>query len=120
MHIPLPEFDMTTGRHIQPLDQAFAFGATIRKAILTDSADRLTAYNGKFSYACVWSHLSNGEPFCIFAFDIYTFHRLSPAVDNFPKAFIGSYVPDVIPMTSAWESKLKFDICKREMLDPLQ
>jgi hypothetical protein len=118
MHVPLPATDMTTGRYMQPLDQAFAFGGAIRRAILTNSADTVTAYNGKFRYACVWSHLSNGEPFCIFAFDIYAFHHLSPAVENFPRVFVGSYVPKAIPSTAAWESALKFEITKSEMLDP--
>lgn len=118
MHIPLPEADMATGRFVQPLDQSFAFGAAIRRALLTNSADTVTAYNGKFRYACLWSRLSNGEPFCIFAFDIYEFHYLSPAVENFPRVFVGSYVPQVIPSTAAWESSLKFDITKGEMLDP--
>lgn len=118
MHVPLPEADMTTGLQIQPLDQAFAFCRAIRKALLTSSADTVTAYNGKFRYACVWSHLSNGEPFCIFAFDIYAFHYLSPAVENFPRVFVGSYVPQAIPLTAAWESKLKFDVAQGETLDP--
>ncbi len=116
MHIPLPEADTTTGRYIQPLDQAFVFGGAIRRALLTSSADTVTAYNGKFRYASVWSHLSNGEPFCIFAFDIYAFHYLSPPVENFPRVFVGSYVPKVIPQTAAWESAPKFDIARGEML----
>ena len=118
MHVPLPEADIATGRYIQPRDQAFAFAGTIRKAMLTSSADTVTAYNGMFRYACVWSHLSNGEPFCIFAFDIYAFHYLSPAVENFPRVFVGSYVPKKAPSTAAWESALKFEIAKGEMLDP--
>jgi len=118
MHVPLPEAGMSTGKYIQPLDQAFAFGGAIRRAILTNTADTVTAYSGKFRYACVWSHLSSGEPFCIFAFDIYAFHFLSPAIDNFPRVFTGCYVPSVIPSTAAWESKLGFDLTKHELLDP--
>lgn len=120
MHVPLPTADISTGQYIQPLDQAFAFGLAIRKALLTGSADTLTAYNGDFRYACVWSHLNSGEPFCIFAFDIYAFHCLSPNVENFPRVFVGCYVPEDIPLTAAWESPLKFDIPKAEMLDPWQ
>jgi hypothetical protein len=117
-HVPLPEADWETGCPIQPLDQAFVFGAAVRRALLTRSADTITAYNGKFRYACVWSHLSNGEPCCIFAFDIYAFHCLAPKADNFPRVFVGLYKPQVVPSTGAWESAIKFDITRAEMLDP--
>ena len=117
-HVPLPAADWDTGLPIQPLDQAFVFGAAVRRALLTRSADTVTAYNGKFRYACVWSHLSNGEPCCVFAFDIYAFHYLAPKVDNFPRVFVGLYKPDIIPTTGAWESAIKFDITRAEMLDP--
>ncbi len=117
-HVPLPAVDLETGLPIQPLDQFFAFGAVVRRGLLTRSADTITAYNGKFRYACVWSYLSNGEPCCIFAFDIYAFHHLAPKVKNFPRVFVGLYKPEIAPSTGAWESEIKFDISPTEMLDP--
>jgi hypothetical protein len=120
IHVPLPIADRETGEPEQPLDQAFAFSAAVRKALLTGSADCITAYNGNFRYACVWDHLEGGIPICIFAFDIYAFHYLSPAVANFPKCFVGMYMPALVPATASWASKVEFKLARGEMLDPWQ
>lgn len=120
IHVPLPAADRETGEPEQPLDQAFVFSGAIRRALLTGSADCITAYNGSFRYACVWDHLSGGIPFCIFAFDIYAFHYLSPAVANFPKCFVGMYIPTLVPATASWASKVEFKLARGELLDPWQ
>ncbi|WP_162456106.1 hypothetical protein [Pseudoxanthomonas kalamensis] len=120
IHVPIPAADRTTGEPERPLDQAYAFSEAVSKALLTGSADRITAYNGHFRYACVWEHFDNGVPFCIFAFDIYAFHYLSPAVTNFPKCFVGMYRPAQIPTTASWASKVEFKLSRGELLDPWQ
>lgn len=120
IHVPLPVADRETGEPEQPLDQAFAFSGAIQKALLTGTADRITAYNGNFRYACVWDHLNNDVPFCIFAFDIYAFHHLSPPVANFPKCFVGMYRPTLVPSTASWSSKVEFKLTRGELLDPWQ
>lgn len=120
IHVPLPVADRETGKPEQPLDQAFAFSGAIRKALLTGSADCITAYSGNFRYACIWDYLSNRIPFCIFAFDIYAFHQLSPRVSNFPKCFVGMYRPLLVPASASWSSKIEFKLARDELLDPWQ
>jgi hypothetical protein len=120
IHVPLPVADRETGSPEQLLDQAFVFSGAIRRALLTGSADCITAYNGNFRYACVWDHLEGGTPFCIFAFDIYAFHHLSPVVANFPKCFVGMYIPTLVPATASWASKVEFKLTREELLDPWQ
>lgn len=120
IHVPLPVADRETGEPEQPLDQAFAFSGAIRKALLTGTADSITAYNGNFRYACVWDHLNNNAPFCIFAFDVYAFHKLSPRVANFPRCFVGMYRPVLVPEGASWASKIEFRLTRDELLDPWQ
>ncbi len=120
IHLPLPEAHIATGELLQPLEQTFAFGTTIRKAIITKTADTIRAYNGKFLYACTWDRFENGKPFCIVAFDIYSFHTLSPKVENFPKCFIGMYIPASVPANASWVSELEVKVSREETLDPLQ
>ncbi len=120
IHVPLPSADSKTGEPQQPLDQAFAFSGAVRKALLTGTADQVTAYNGHFRYASVWDYLDGGIPFCIYAFDIYAFHYLSPPVTNFPRCFVGMYIPVLIPDNASWASKIKFEISRGELLDPWQ
>lgn len=118
IHVPLPAANMQTGEVEQPREQAFAFSGAVRRALLTNAADQINAYNRHFRYACVWDHLDGGIPFCIFAFDIYGFHSLSPAVENFPKCFVGSYVPALVPDNAAWASKVEFQVSRGDLLDP--
>jgi hypothetical protein len=118
IHIPLPTAGLETGKPEQPLDQAFVFSGAIRRALLTGTADQVSAYNGNFRYACVWDYLDGSIPFCIFAFDIYAFHHLSPPVTNFPKCFVGMYIPALVPATASWASKIEFNLAREELLDP--
>ena len=120
IHVPLPAADRETGEPYQPLDQAFAFSGAVRKALLTGTADQVTAYNGHFRYACIWDRLDGGIPFCIFAFDIYSFHYLSPPLTNFPRCFVGMYIPTLVPANASWASKVEFKLARRELLDPWQ
>ena len=119
-HIPLPEADTATGKLIQPLDQLFTFSGVIRKAILSNTADVVLAYNGKFKYACTWERLDNGQDFCIACFDIYAFHELAPAGTTLPKAFIGMYIPHKRPAGAARASGLEIVATHSELLDPWQ
>lgn len=107
IHVPLPEANLETGEVVKPLDQAFVFSSAIHRALMTNTADQINAYNGKFRYACIWDHLNAGIPFCIFAFDIYGFHGLGPKVGNFPKCFVGMYIPATVPENAAWASKIE-------------
>jgi hypothetical protein len=120
IHIPLPAANLDTGEVEQPLDQAFVFSGAVRRARLTNSADQITAYNGNFRYACVWDHTDGGTPLCIFAFDIYGFHYLGPSVTNFPRCFVGMYVPALVPADASWASKVHFSVSRSELLDPWQ
>ncbi|MBN8726987.1 MAG: hypothetical protein J0H15_04705 [Xanthomonadales bacterium] len=119
-HIPLPEADPQTGRMVQPLDQTYAFSSTVRRAILTGTADEVRAYNGSFRYACTWDRLDSGTPICLVVFNIYAFHTLAPKVSNFPKCFVGMYIPRQAPVTASWVSPLKVELKRGEVLDPLQ
>lgn len=118
-HVPLPEVDLGSKRMVLPLPQTFAFSEVIRKSLVSKTADVVRAYNGQFMYACTWTHLDDGRPFCIVAFDIYTFHQLSPSVRDFPKAFIGMYVPGRRPVGAATATSLEFELSRDELLYPL-
>ena len=117
-HIPLPEADTETKRIREPLEQSFTFSGVIRKALISHTADVVRAYNGKFKYACTWERFANGTPFCITCFDIYSFHTLSPPVSNFPKSFIGMYIPDSQPKGTIQASGLEIELTQEELLDP--
>lgn len=119
-HIPIPEADTETRTIRVPLEQSFTFSGIIRKALLTKTADVVRAYNGNFKYACAWERLDNGTPFCITCFDIYGFHALSPPVSNFPKSFIGMYIPDKQPNGAIRASELDIELTHEEILDPWQ
>ena len=119
-HIPLPEADTETQSVRVPLEQSFTFSGVIRKALLSRTADVVRAYNGKFKYACTWERFDNGLPFGITCFDIYGFHALSPPVSNFPKAFIGMYIPDSQPNGTVQASGLEIELTQDELLDPWQ
>lgn len=119
-HIPLPKADTETRKVGLPLEQSFTFSGVIRKALLTKTADVVRAYNGNFKYACTWERFDNGTPFCITCFDIYGFHALSPPVSNFPKAFVGMYIPDKQPNGAIRASGLEIELTHGELLDPWQ
>lgn len=117
-HIPLPEAGMDTGSMIAPLEQTYIFSGVIRKALLSNTADVIRAYSGNFKYACTWEQFDNGQPFCVFCFDIYAFHALSPPISNFPRAFIGIYVPQSQPVVAARASGLEIVLTQNELLYP--
>jgi len=118
-HAPLPEAEANTKLLKLPLEQTFAFSETLRKAVLTDSAEIVRAYNGKFKYACTWEHLDDGTPFCIFAFDIYRFYALAPPLNDFPRAFIGMYIPEQAPDLCSWAPRIEMEFSREEILHPL-
>jgi hypothetical protein len=119
-HIPLPEAEIDTKKFIAPLPQVMTFSGVIRKALLSNTADVVRAYNGKFKYACTWERLDNGQDFCIICFDIYSFHELAPPVANFPKTFVGMYIPDKQPSGASRASRLEIQLTHSELLDPWQ
>ncbi|QRP62573.1 hypothetical protein I6J77_10515 [Rhodanobacter sp. FDAARGOS 1247] len=119
-HIPLPEAEIDTLRLMVPLEQTFVFSDVIRKALLSKTADVVRAYNGKFKYACTWERADNGQDFCIACFDIYTFHEIAPPVTNFPKSFVGMYIPDRQPAGASRASGLEIQLTHSELLDPWQ
>lgn len=117
-HIPLPEAHKASRRLVEPLEQTFTFSGILRKALLSNTADVVRAYNGKFKYACTWERLDNEQDFCITCFDIYTFHELAPPVANFPKCFVGMYIPSERPAGASRASGLDIQLTHEELLDP--
>jgi len=117
-HVPIPEADKDSLRMRVPLEQTFAFLRVLNKALLTNTADVVRAYNGKFKYACTWEKLDDGTPFCIACFDIYSFHILSPPVERFPSVFLGMYIPTHVPINASWASELDVPFQNEDLLHP--
>ena len=119
IHYPLPEVDRSNGnKPISHEMQTYSFANELCKAQKTNTHDYLSAYNQKFKYVCTWSHLDNGQPICIFAFDIYRFAHFAVRIHDFPRAFIGFYAA-ATPASASKCSQLSVDSSDEEILYPI-
>jgi hypothetical protein len=52
------------------------FVEVIKRNRVAGHIDRITAFNGKLRYECVWDRMDDGLHACFFALDIYNWHQL--------------------------------------------
>jgi len=120
IHYPLPEVDFNNGnRPVQNEIQTYRLAQALCTAQKTNTCDRVVAYNGKFRYACTWDQYDNGQPICIFAFDIYRINRFAIEIEDFTEAFVGHYSVNDVPIPATWCSKLEVQHSRQEVLYPL-
>jgi len=70
----------------------------IKKNRAAGRLDKIDAYDGQLRYECLWTHLDDGHPICMWALDVYAWHRLGD-VNNFPaRSCVGWYeAPTGVP-----------------------
>ncbi|MEK6762867.1 MAG: hypothetical protein AABY96_09150 [Nitrospirota bacterium] len=120
IHYPIPEIDPTKGNEpFQNLLQTYSFADELCIAQKAGTFDSLIAYNRKFKYVCTWSQLDNGDPICIFAFDIYRLSGFAVKIKDFPSAVIGFYAASKIPVGATICTKLRVESTNDELLYPI-
>jgi hypothetical protein len=120
IHYPIPEIDPSKGNEPFPnLLQTYSFANELCSAQKAKTYDSLFAYNGKFRYVCSWSHLDNGDPICIFAFDIYRLANCAVKIEDFPRTVIGFYSALQIPARATKCTKLQVENTDEEVLYPI-
>lgn len=119
IHIPIPEVDESNGNRPMPhLPQTYQFANELCTAQKTNTFDAVSAYNGKFRYVSTWHKADNGQPLCLFAFDIYRLSNFGVRIQGFPQAVIGSYLWQT-PAGATRCSELRVDHPDHEILYPL-
>lgn len=95
------------------------FVEQIKRNRTAGQLDRLTCFNGKCVYECVWDRADDGQPICIFALNVYDWSALANT-DDFPKrGCVGAYLPARgRPADGTTATNLVFPISNAEMLDP--
>jgi hypothetical protein len=119
VHYPIPEVDARNGnKPVRHHPQTYQFANELCTAQHTGTHDAVSAYNGKFRYVCTWHKLDNGQPICLFAFDIYRLHRFAVKIEDYPKAVIGFYVADK-PAKATSGSLLRIEHSDEDILYPI-
>jgi len=67
------------------------FVREIKKNRAAGSVDSIVAYNGRCRYECTWSHLDDGRPMCLWALDVYAWHRLGDTNNYAARSCVGWY-----------------------------
>jgi hypothetical protein len=94
IHPPFPSGHMKDGRPVwdKILMQHPVFVATIKKNQLAGRTDRLSCYNNKCVYECVWEEI-NGVWACIFALNVYDWSKLGDQTGAPKRGCVGFYQP---------------------------
>lgn len=119
VHYPIPEVDTKNeNKPVKHHMQTYQFANELCTAQRTNTFDEVCAYNGKFRYVCTWHKLDNGDPICLFAFDIYKLHNLAVKIEGYPRAAIGFYRAET-PEKATKCSLLRVEHSDEEILYPL-
>lgn len=119
IHYPIPEVDASNGnKPVVHQMQTYAFANELCKAQKTKTHDFLFSNSQKFRYVCTWSKLDNGQPICIFAFDIYRLSHFAIQIKDFPQAVIGFYMT-ATPANGSKCSNLAVESSDDEILYPI-
>lgn len=119
IHYPIPEVDHAHGnRPVPQRMQTYSFANDLCKAQKTNTHDFLISNNQKFRYVCTWSKLDNGQPICIFSFDIYRLSHFAIRIKDYPRAVIGFYMANT-PANASRCSKLVIENTEDEILYPI-
>jgi hypothetical protein len=69
------------------------FVEQIKRNRLAGRLDRISCFNGKCIYECVWDKADDGQAICIFALNVYDWSALANT-DDFPRrGCVGVYLP---------------------------
>jgi hypothetical protein len=90
---PWPTF-FRDPNHVEPVQKVHVkWVETLVASRMAGTIDSITAWNGKVRYECTWDKLSNGDPVCVFALDIYDWTKLSPRHAGPKRTCTGLYHP---------------------------
>jgi hypothetical protein len=119
IYCPFPYADTENGnRPVKPNEQTYHFANTLCTTQRVGAFDEVCAYNGKFRYVCAWDKFDNGEPICLFAFDIYRLHNFAVKIAGYPKAVIGYYKAEM-PDKATRCSEVNIQHSDEDILYPL-
>lgn len=120
IHEPFPGGD-TLGQDSNLHVSHRVFVREIKKNRAAGRLDSIVAYNGQLKYECAWSHLDDGRPMCLWALDLYAWHRLGDT-NNFPaRSCVGWYEAlDAIPAEAALATRLELPFRNTEPLNAFE
>lgn len=95
--------------------------STIKKNRKAGKIDRISCFNNKCIYECVWEQMDNGQWACMFALNIYDWKRLGDSSHQPIRGCVGFYMPTKgLPKnaTTGIVKILEIPISNTEPLDP--
>ena len=92
VHLPFAvgEIRDSTVVLLTPREQQYSFARELTRSRQARIFDQIVCYSGKCTYECVWTLSDAGQPFCVFALNIYEWHRWWPGQE--PQGCVGAYV----------------------------
>lgn len=118
---PFPVADLSNLNNIHPIKkQNLKFIELIKLNRLARSIDSVVCNNNKVRYECVWEKADNGQPFCIFALDLYNWKDLGDGKNFHARGCVGAYcVPlESMPVHATAATKIYASIANLDFLDP--
>ncbi len=101
------------------LTQQALLTSIFKKNRFVNNTDQVVTRNGKCIYECVWSHLDDGTPICIFGLKIYEWQRCGEVLGYPNRGCVGMYEPKAgRPPNATRETRLDFPFPNKEPLDP--
>lgn len=101
------------------LKQHALWTMVLKQNRVANNTDKVVSRNSKCIYECVWTHLDDGSPFCIFGLKIYEWQRIGDIVGYPSRGCVGMYSPKTgRPYNATQATDLEFDFKNREKLDP--
>jgi hypothetical protein len=96
------------------------FVATLKKNRKAGKIDRISCFNDKCLYECVWEQMDDGSWACIFGLNIYDWKNLGDTSQP-RRGCVGYYMPAKglpVGATKGIVRKLETPICNFDPLDP--
>ena len=93
VHLPFPEGHRqgNTVKYLPILDQQYTIADELRKSRIAKTIDRISCYQEKCIYECIWVKMNTGEWHCLFCLRLYNWENLGD-IHNFPKqGCVGAY-----------------------------
>lgn len=97
------------------------FVSTIKKNRKAGKVDRISCFNDKCFYECVWEQMDDGTWACIFALNIYDWKKLGDPLHQQKRGCVGFYMPRKgLPKnaTTGIMRKIEIPILNLDPLDP--
>ncbi|MCK5113300.1 MAG: hypothetical protein KAR11_00875 [Phycisphaerae bacterium] len=86
VHLPFPEaqWEGNEVKYLPILEQQYIIAEELRKSRIAKTNDRVSCYQGKCVYECIWVKSDAGIWFCMFGLRLYDWENLGD-IHNFPK-----------------------------------